>query len=295
MKYLCVSDWHLRPDRPLCRTDIDWMETQRQNIREVVALANKNEAHILNAGDIFDAPRMPPNVITLLLQELQNLNGKMYLIGGNHSIQYHKQEFLMESSLGILACMDSPKIEYLECTDSSEDGRFEQWVKKNGQDIAIIHTLTFKKESDIMFGMRAVSAQSLLDKFSDYTYLITGDNHTSFVYDGSTDERDRYVINPGCLNIQTADHKDYDPCVYLIDTESNKRPVKIPLTPYHECVTDNHLVEKRERDDRISAFIDAANKGGKVKLNFDDNLANAIIGEDEAVITIFDELKEENV
>lgn len=287
MKYIITSDWHLRPDRPLCRTDIDWMETQRKNVAEVFELAEKHNAAVINAGDIFDAPRMPPNVITMLLQEVTR---HMCLIGGNHSIQYHKQEFLMESSLGILACMRDENLVYLPCEDNSEDGRFEQVAKlpEPMGSILMAHTLTVKSSSDIMFGMKAISAQKLLDKYPDYRYIVTGDNHTAFIYE----DDNRYVINPGCLNIQSASHKDYEPCVYLLDTD--KDTIKqIKLTPYHDCVTDDHLKEKRERDDRIAAFVETVKKGGKVKLSFDENLEEAVTGQDDDVLAIYEELKGE--
>lgn len=292
MKFICTSDWHLRPDRPLCRTDIDWMETQRQNVREVIDLAQKHGANILHAGDILDIPRTPPNVLTLLLSELSRFQGTMFLIGGNHSIQYHKQEFLMESSLGVLACVsglgDNNGIQYLECTDSTEDGRFEQWAPVSDYGVVLIHTLTFKKSNDILFGMKATSAPKLIDKFDGYKYLVTGDNHTSFLYE----EDGHFVINPGSLNIQSAAHADYEPCVYLLDNEKGTVE-RIPLQPYHKFVTDNHLVEKRERDGRIESFVETIKKNGKVKLDFESNLAYSAKDMEQDVLDILDEIKQE--
>ena len=35
MKILITADWHVRGERPLCRTDEDWIESQRKTISEI--------------------------------------------------------------------------------------------------------------------------------------------------------------------------------------------------------------------------------------------------------------------
>jgi DNA repair exonuclease SbcCD nuclease subunit len=272
----------------MCRTDIDWMETQRQNIAEIIDIANRHHATMLCNGDALDIPRTPPNVLTMLLRELERLETELYLIGGNHSIQYHKQEFLYESSLGILASLpDNKTIHYLECMDNSEDGRFEH-ITEFTKGIAMCHTLTVKTDKDIMFGMKAISAQKLLDKYPEYKYILTGDNHTAFTYE----KNGRYVINPGSLNIQTADHKDYEPCVYLLDTEADT--VKcIKLTHFHENVSNEHIQEKKDRDTRIESFVETIKRNGEVQLDFESKLYQMAKDQDDSVMDILQEIKQE--
>ena len=62
-----------------------------------------------------------------------------------------------------------------------------------------------------------------------------------------------------------------------------------------DMLTRDHLEEKHQRDDRISAFVEKVKNNGKVSLSFFDNLARTL--EDtrvpEEVKMILDELRME--
>ena len=169
----------------------------------------------------------------------------------------------------------------------SEDGRFEHSAEFR-KDILLVHTLTVPTYNDILFGMKAISASQLLDRYPDYKYIFTGDNHTAFIHE----EDGRYVVNPGCLNIQTADKMDTIPCVYYVDTVKEKIK-RIDLTSFHEYISNGHLIAQHTRDERISSFVETIKKGEKVNLNFDDNLDNAFAPTSPDVMAIYDELKQE--
>ena len=58
MKILITADWHVRGERPLCRLDEDWIESQRKTISEIRSVFENNGCdQMWILGDVFDAPR----------------------------------------------------------------------------------------------------------------------------------------------------------------------------------------------------------------------------------------------
>lgn len=290
MKLLITADNHLRPDRPLCRTDLDWMQTQRDVIDFMVARANALGSDLVMAGDIFDVPRVPPAVVNVFMASMKNLKAglRCYVIAGNHSLPWHKQENLTDSSVGLLAVLpEDSAVKYLPCLEGKEAGRFEHRVELH-QDVLLVHTLTFPTRDDIPFSAPAISAYQLLDMYPSYKYIITGDNHHSFM----VEDEGRYVINPGCSTIQTADMLSYQPKICYLDTDTNTIEwIDLPNDP--SVLTDNHLKDKQSRNDRITAFIETVKNNGKISLSFEDNLRKSLDGVPDAIIHIIEELREE--
>ena len=67
MQGIISGDWHLRADRPRCRLDENWMETQRWACEQVAKIAIEKDCDIYITGDIFDTPRVPPEVVSLFI------------------------------------------------------------------------------------------------------------------------------------------------------------------------------------------------------------------------------------
>lgn len=287
-KYIVSADWHLRDDRPLCRKDVNWLGQQEDDLTFIVNEANKRDAELIIAGDVYDVPRVSPSVSNMLVRVLSRATVPIHIIAGNHSLQYHNQENLMNSSIGALSLLENLGIRYYECVDNSEDGIFEHAVQISDE-ITIIHTLTFPNKDSVPFGAKAQAPEDLFKKYPT-KYLITGDYHRNFL----ASENDRLLINPGCINIQTADMLDYQPVIYYLDTDTGFVDViSIPIN--REVLTDNHLTEKKERDNRITSFIETVKKHGMISLSFEDNLRKAITlnNVDSNVVSIIEEIDNE--
>lgn len=293
MLYLVMGDNHLRPDTPLCRLDTDWIATQRAELDFIVERANAYGADIICTGDLYDVPRVPPKIVSMFIDAMVPLQGRCYIIAGNHSLPWHKQENLMDSSMGILSIIgkENPKIVYLECEDKTADGRFEHMARLPYEDgVLLIHTLAFPKLEDIPFGADATSSYALLEAYPEASIIFTGDYHHKYI----TDYDGRYVVNPGCMNVQAADMIGYQPSVYLVNTgdridvttQKDKYPVfrldgfstmEIPIPGDPAMLTRNHLDQQKERDARISSFVETITHKGQIGLSFEDNLRSAII------------------
>jgi len=293
-KFINTSDWHLREDKPLCfiGTDRQWMEAQENAINFIVDEANFYNADIIHNGDLYNTPRVAPAVSNMFLRTVQRLRGRFYIIAGNHCLPWHKQENLMDSSIGALSAQttDTSKIVYLTCQESNNAGRFEHSVALNDE-ILIVHTLAFPTAEDIPFGANAVTGKNLLDKYKEYNTILVGDYHEAFqVHEGS-----RHLINPGCMMIQAADMIKYQPRIAYVDYGADLF-MWIDIPTDYTLLSDNHLVLKAERDSRIKAFVETIKKNGKLSLSFIDNLDKFLLegNLDQDVLNIFIELKGAN-
>lgn len=285
MNYIITADEHLRTDLPLCRTDPDWIETQKTVLQFIINTCNKKNADLIIAGDLFDVPKVSPIILNIFLTSIRQLSTTCYVIAGNHSLLWHNQDNLIESTIGALAALPPEQyhIKYLPCNDMSENGIFEHSVQLT-DDITLVHTLTFPTENDIPYGFKAQTAKRLLEKYPT-KYIITGDNHKHFIYK----QDDRMVINPGCTTIQTADMIDYDPIIYHL-TDTAIEEIKLPnQKEYLNPLTNNYLKQQKILDQRIQILVDVIKKklNKQTTLSFEDDLQTALLHD-----TIDDETRE---
>lgn len=313
MKFIVTGDNHLRADLPECRLDADWIATQKADLDFIVEQCNKFDAHFLCTGDLFDVPRVPPVITTMFLDAMSQLRPELsiYVIAGNHSLSWHKIENTMESSIGILPILGktNPQVKYLDAVEYTENGRFEHSAYIE-PDLLVVHTLTFPKSEDIPYGANATSAYALLEKYPEASVIFTGDYHHSF----EISDDGRLVINPGCMNVQTADMLDYQPKICYIDTDE-----RVDVTTKHDAnkvwrwkksaiqwidipkddrlLTRDHLKRKEERDSRIASFVETIHKDGQIGLSFESNLGKFVESNnlEQDVRDILDEVREEAV
>ena len=268
---IITADWHLRGDRPRCRLDADWIETQRNSIRQIVDFANEKQDHLCIIGDIFNTARVATEVVNMTIEELLRCDKPPLLLAGNHDLPYHSYEKVNQSSFGILK-----KIFPELGTDAAT--RFIGEHSANPFDlddfeadskIVFTHVLCFPDEDSRPMEECGITAEELLAKFPNAETIFTGDYHTAFIF-----EKDgRRVINPGCINRQVADYYDYVPRVWHVTDEG--------VEPYFledpmEMVTDDYLRKVEERDERIDSFLEMVEFKGSLSLSFTDNVNAAL-------------------
>jgi predicted phosphodiesterase len=233
MKFILTADWHLSRGKPPCRLDDDWITTQKQHVERVVILAKECNLPIFNVGDIYDTPQQSSEVEQIIPLLLTKHNVEMYVLPGNHDLSYNSMEYLTKCSIGTLLCAKN-----VYNLQDYGDVRFE-------------HRLVFKNEKDMPPNVKAITAQQLLDENPTTKYIFTGDMHHSFIYE----YHGRYVVNPGCLNIQKSNMKDYETGVWKVDTERNSFEwIALPDNP--EMITEQHNIIKKANCERISSFIE---------------------------------------
>lgn len=299
MKLIITADWHLRTDKPRCRVDEDWMETQEKAVSFVIQAARDKNAPVCIVGDLFQWANDNYFLLYFVLDLLLNCGVDIFLLFGNHSLLYHNIDYLEKSLIGSLWKIMKSKITNIkhlsEIGMSFNYGEISSFYedtiiyKKTG-DILFLHELVFSDDGNIPPAKKYYLASDLLQAFPEAKYIFTGDNHTSFIYK----DDNRYVINPGCLIRQSADVKDYQPVIYYVNTEKEIIET-IPVPDDSELVDDEYLVQAKERDERISAFVSSIKEKGKVTLSFKDNLMKKIetIDDDtkQIILTLLEEIR----
>jgi hypothetical protein len=276
MKGIITADWHLRADRPRCRTDEDWNSTQRAALEKVIFYANKYHCSVIHVGDLFHSASVSPKIINMLIDSLKKLkSGCFYITSGNHDLPYHNWDNVNSSAFGIIHTLIGAFDKIRNLNELGWAGPFDRdpEIDSNANSsIRFIHRLVFESIKNMPPNIEAISANELLNEYPDAHWIFTGDNHKSFHYSS----KDRHVINPGCLIRQTADLRDYSPGVYYVDTAKLEIEF-LPIIDNTELVTDIYIKKEQEREKRIAAFVESIQGAEKFTLSFLDNLESAII------------------
>lgn len=105
MKFIVFTDTHIRTEKPIRRTDPDFLSTVLGKFEYVIAKANELEVDaILHCGDLgnrHDWHRTVP-AMTGVMSILKNNNRPFIVIPGQHDVQNHNIPTWRTSAMGIL-------------------------------------------------------------------------------------------------------------------------------------------------------------------------------------------------
>lgn len=266
-RYIVTADWHIRQVPPVCRTENEkeWYNFQMRLLSEIEVKCVKNASTLIVAGDIFHRSFPGMNIINSVSEYFSTQKIMPIVIAGNHDLPYHNFDLVYDSGFGnflasgLIPNIGNEKI-FLENFNQTDP-------KYTGQEIVVCHYLCFENEKTIPPNVKAITADDLLEKFPRAKWIFCGDNHTGFHYqkDG------RHVIVPGSIYIEAADRKDYEPKVWLVDTDTGAVEI-IKLQNPIENISDLHIEEKEERVNRIESFIESLQRNNGMSLSFLDNL-----------------------
>ena len=296
MQFVLSADWHVQGERPRCRRDADWIETQRGAIRFVVDLANGRGLPLVVLGDICNTPRISTPALVMLIAELKRAES-VWISAGNHDLPFHSYGNVDDCSFGVLRqyfpelspkCNPFPDAVLGAAPFGLDSDAPGQWA-------AFTHQLVFPNPEARPGPAVGKTAAELADQFPNASWIFTGDYHHAFsvevlparlegLQDGDVEADLVRVVNPGCLLRHAADMMDYQPKVAIVDTDAGTVEwVVVPDPGELEggVVTDAYLREEEARDERVEAFIESIRTSGAVSLSFRDNLNRKL--EDPAV------------
>jgi hypothetical protein len=274
MKYVITADWHLREDRPVCRNDVDWIETQSVAVASVFSYAKDVGAEVIINGDIFHRPTTAPTLVSIFLSAVHQFGAPVYILPGNHDLPYHSFNHLNKSSFGILReVMDIGGTNLFDSSRKAavvDFGQLEDKVYGTKSDLLCLHQLAFPSLKDMPPNEQGILAEDLCYRFPGVKWILVGDNHKHFCYQGGTQR----VVNPGCLLSQASDLIDYVSGFYLIDTASDS--VEFVPTKDIGTVSEDHVVKEKDRVGRIGAFVEALEKSKVLGLDIVLNLMRGL-------------------
>ncbi len=263
---ILTSDWHLREDTPICRTD-DFWGAQWAKVKQVSELQKQYDCFVMHAGDLFDYWKPSP---WLLSWAIDLLPKKFYTVFGNHDLPNHNMKLNHKS--GIYTLVQAKTTTIFNSGDSYKgsigQGIGDAFIFPGTEDtVGIWHKFVWDGKHWPWPECPEMTAKEVLKKYDGYDLIVTGDYHKPFTYE----YKGRLLVNPGCLTRQVADYADHRPRVYLWYAETNT------VEPHYLDISDGvvsreHIEKKEEIDKRIEAFISRLSDDWETVTSFDENL-----------------------
>jgi len=282
---ILVSDLHLTESTPVSRTD-DYLAAQRGKLQFLQYLSDQNECPVLCAGDVFDHWKASP---WLCSEAFLYLPHSFIGIPGQHDLPMHSLEHYSKSALSLveIAAKESKTRAFQILKGSTifnklhitgvPFGELKKFISErsfvqgqgqsHGKKILMLHELIWQRKRPA-WDEGSWTDQEILESFNGYFDLIlTGDNHIGFI----TRRKDLILVNPGSMMRKTADQEDYKPRCYLYYAKENEiRPAFFPIED--GVHNREHIDRKREREDRVAAYIERMNTTWEIGLSFEKNL-----------------------
>ena len=300
MKVLITADWHIRGERPLCRLDEDWIDSQRRTIQEIRDIFKRNGCRQMwILGDLFDAPRCSTEAVNMLIEELLKFpKDSVKVLCGNHDLKDHNYDNLSMCSIGTIKQLfdDIPdEVHGNICRLTVSARPFGMDDCESKASVICTHQLTFPDDATRgIFG--GSTAGELLAKWPFADLIFTGDYHHGYVHEELKDNLIwRYVVTPGCINIQKADELDYEPFVVMWDTEADLGHYvfkKFYLDPQRDMCTRDHIEAREQKEAMLSEVVETIAGGDDITLDFDSNLEAKVRKSGDAIIDEYDAMRQ---
>lgn len=253
---LC-SDLHLREDTPTCYIG-DFQKEQWAAMDFIKELQREYDCDVLCGGDFYHHWKPSP---FLLSQTIEHLPEQFWTVYGQHDLPNHNLELV--NKCGVFTLNKANKLRILPQGHWGKNDALNGCWTIQGRIVYVWHITTYK--NDLPWpGCTASSAKQILKKYPQYSLILTGDNHQPFV----EEYEERLLVNPGSMTRQDADQLNHRPRVYLWYAETNTvEAVYLPITPGNEVISREHLILRKEIENRIDAFVSAFRENWEKKWN----------------------------
>lgn len=269
------ADRHLRLTPPKSRTD-DFFAAQERKFRFTLKLAQVSPP-LVEAGDFFNLAQQPKGhegLLEWVISLLREYDVIPIITPGQHDLPGHSLQQIKNSSLGVLAA--AGVIELLIDQKTPHYDKNSGWYISGcpyGQlpDITVVghpevllwhHMVT---QDTLWPGQEVVQPGRLLRLYPLFDLICTGDNHQTIVQE----QDGRYLVNPGSTMRQTAAQVNHKPCVFKWE-QGKLEQIFLPIEDNVLDLTE--LEQTKERDGRISAFVERLNTQHEIGLDFQKNL-----------------------
>ena len=229
MKLLFVGDMHLRSATPSRRKD-DFASSQFSKVSQIFDIANKNDAVIIQTGDIFDTESSDIKTMVRYLPMFLSYGRGVYSAIGNHDVYGASLDTVPRTALGLFASvgavsllghepvvLDNSKISI--CGTSYMHAGDPKPSPEADHNILVVHDMILEnkiwKEQD-----NFTYAYDYAIQHSGWDVILCGHYHYSFEHrQGKV-----LVINPGAVVRIKASKGDMalKPSVVLYDTNTRK-------------------------------------------------------------------------
>jgi len=231
MAILC-SDLHFSHKAPIARSvESNWYTTQKRYLDQLQNLAEKHNAPIVCAGDIFDKWNAPVELVNFLLT---NIKQPIYAVPGQHDLPYHSKECYEKSAYRTLEL--AGKIINIEVEFPAIHKDLRMWAFRWGQkvvpcqekhglflELAVVHQYLWIGKHCYPDAPGSQKVTRNLSRFKGYHCAIVGDNHKRFLYK----TEDFQLLNCGTFMRRKIDEINYKPKVGLLYSDHTIKKHKL--------------------------------------------------------------------
>jgi DNA repair exonuclease SbcCD nuclease subunit len=292
MKLILLSDTHLVAEKakPVCRLD-NVYDTQFGKLQFVYDYALQNDIfEIIQAGDMVDTYRDWGllAVLTKFFEHYKQIGISTYSLIGQHDSYFHSVTS-EKTILGIL--FSSGLVKRLTAKPTLIDtvqGMFHKFVNvygaSYGEDIPVVEKYDTAEIKILVIHkqilMKKIFSQqeghdyapTFLHDHSEFDLILCGDAHQKFFFK----EGNRYICNTGAmLRLEANEYNmQHKPGFFVFDTDTRKLEwVEIPHEPSSIVISNTHLVEKKDKQQSFSDFIEKVKQtSGKTSVSFSRNM-----------------------
>ena len=262
------ADAHWRLGNPKCWINGSYIESLEEKLAFICKLTEKHDCPFLFSGDWFDEAKPVPEV---LRRSMHHLPLEMIGIPGQHDLPQHNIQLFDTSGISLLNLFDGINI---SATPFGDCRRFKIKERK----IGLLHRFTFQLNAPWPGAIGSTSPK-LIKEFSDLDLLIIGDNHKPW----SCEKNGLRIVNCGSMIRKTSDQMDYVPRVYGWVAETNT-VVKIDLPYSKNSISDKHIVDEREINDKMISFVEGLETDvDSMGLNLEKNIQICMNGKPQAI------------
>lgn len=313
---ICISDLHFTLDKPRSRADQDWKKTQEDYIAEVMHLSmnvRKDgwEVPILIAGDIFNKPDNPAELVNMVIEGFDGAN--VYMIPGQHDLPYHNKDDTKKSSYGILDHIKTfrtvPHGDLLFATNKMvfsgfpwehdgypDDDLLKDELLTNRIKIALLHEYVGMKGRTYDAKDKSLeNVNRMSERFKGFDIVICGDNHKHFMY--QKNKKSPLIYNCGGFIPRNSDEKGNRSYVGIIYSDKTMSARKMSMNFDDKWVKNVEKEEKVYDTDSLIKTIRKAQTSSIQTLNAFENMVDKISKEgvkiDGPVLKIIKEIMSE--
>lgn len=297
MKLLLTGDWHLTDKQPANRKG-SYAEDCLEKVEQIINIYKEEGCYaILQPGDFFDSFHVSDRFMSRLLKLMGDyIEPLIFVVSGQHDRRYHSDD-LSNTSLAVIA--QPTNVELIDSTmllleDTSIYGagwNYDISVHAEGKcKILLTHKMIVKNEP-LFPGQEGHSYAEELLEDHDFDLIVSGDNHKQFIV---TTKDGKTLVNCGSLMRSSISQADHHPAVVIYDTETKKHTrVPLKIRPAEDVLDFTESVDKKETDEKLTAFIKQMQEGKQgieQGLSFLDNLRNRMNKLDQAINEILEEV-----
>lgn len=269
------SDLHLTNKTPAARAEKDWLKVLEGYLDQVVKLCILYEAPFIVAGDLFDKPNAPPEVVNFAMDCLPS---RTWAVPGQHDLAFHNYEDIHRTAYWTLVAakrighlQKGERYQWLPDWDvvgwpwGSDDFEPNDAPSKGRLTLAVIHAYCWTKGSSHV----GADAGANLKKWHKrlnlwYNAAAFGDNHQGFNVSGLNRLS---IINCGTFTRRRTDERLYSPFVGLLTLDGEIRTHHLQ-TKGDKWSTKEEIEAKVEQDKDFDDVVAELNSLGSDSLDF---------------------------